>query len=299
MTGLCFSLPATHVRTFPACSIDGVPDAISALPPLDPITSSQDVVLLRTSMDRYALFEAGPNGQPIQTRPIAKDLRTPQFSAPDAVIFGISGGPRVVLALNGLEDGDLPKPTQGFLEGTRVLGRAGITPIERLSVGDLIWTISNGMQPVRWIVRKPLTITPQSERIRPLRIEKDAFAKGCPTDVFYVLPDHVLGSRDMPIDLPEQPGARPLTAQSLLDGEKVRRKIERDTFELFSIGLDVEDIIYASGMMLEAPQALPKRSAEPSLALQRFKRVFPELDELMMPQAPLEAEMEAGRYSAG
>lgn len=299
MSGICFSLPSTNVRTFAPCTIDGVPDAISAFPPLEPIAAQGDVVLLRSGLDRYALFEAGPNGQPNRTRALAEDLRTPQFCGPDTVVFGIAGGPRLVMFLTD-PDRDQPRQTpQGFLEGTRVLGRSGIVPIEQLAAGDLIWTIDHGMQAIRWIVRKHFTIDPATEALRPLRIERDSFAKGCPTDTVFVLPDHILGSRDMPVDLPDKPDARAFTAQYLLDGDRVRRMIERDTFEVFSLGLEVTDIIYASGLMLEATQPKAVRKTAPSAVTLRFKRVFPELEDVIVVPEPDTTHLTRDRYSTG
>lgn len=83
-------------------------------------------------------------------------------------------------------------PILCFTRGSRILTAFGDLPVEALRVGDLVHTIDNGLQPVTWIGEKPLTparihATPG---IAPVRVARDSFGPGLPTNDIWVSPHH-------------------------------------------------------------------------------------------------------------
>ncbi|MEL7176075.1 MAG: Hint domain-containing protein [Pseudomonadota bacterium] len=303
MPGICFSVPHNHIAVFSGKPQTDRPIRLDDLPPRSPFAAIGEIALLRVATDRYGLFACTAEGQADEDAPLLEGLRAPHLCAHDCVVFGLSGGPGVVIALDGFADtapqGDLN--AYGFLGGTRVLGRTGVMSIERLVSGDVIWTMNNGMQPIRWIARKELAITAQTDRLRPIRITKDAFEQGCPSETLHVLPTHQISTEELGLDLTPLPTQPCVSAEHLLNGETVDRVTDQDCFELFEIGLDQPDMIYASGLMVQnAPPHNRRRiSAVPSAGLRRFTRHFPDLGKLFHETAPpTQQTVLAPRYGA-
>ncbi len=69
-----------------------------------------------------------------------------------------------------------------FAAGTMIKTDDGEVAIEALTPGDLVMTLDNGLQPIRWIGHRSLCSAELSERpnLRPIRIEAGAFAEGVP-----------------------------------------------------------------------------------------------------------------------
>ncbi len=61
-----------------------------------------------------------------------------------------------------------------------------------LQVGDHIWTLDNGYQPIRWIGVSTMTARDfsRNEKLRPIQIAADALAPGVPTANMVVSPQH-------------------------------------------------------------------------------------------------------------
>lgn len=75
-----------------------------------------------------------------------------------------------------------------FAEGTRIATPDGEVPVEMLDVGDLVLTMDDGPQPIRWISRRRLPVVPA--RFWPVRIEAGAFGAGRPARALEVSPQH-------------------------------------------------------------------------------------------------------------
>jgi hypothetical protein len=74
------------------------------------------------------------------------------------------------IRLNGLAVSDNIEaigPAPSISQGTLVETAEGPRPIERLQFGDLVMTASNGLQPIRWIVKQEL---PECGSYRPIKL---------------------------------------------------------------------------------------------------------------------------------
>ncbi len=60
-----------------------------------------------------------------------------------------------------------------YAAGTLIDTPTGQIPVEELKVGDLIWTLQNGQQPIRWIGQRRITFPRDGSRdhLRPVRID--------------------------------------------------------------------------------------------------------------------------------
>jgi hypothetical protein len=58
-------------------------------------------------------------------------------------------------------------PAPSISDGTLVETAEGPRPIERLQLGDLVMTVNNGLQPIRWIVQQEL---PECGSYRPIKL---------------------------------------------------------------------------------------------------------------------------------
>lgn len=78
-------------------------------------------------------------------------------------------------------------PTPGttnicFTQGTLFDTASGPRPIEQLRTGDLLLTMDNGLQPIRWIWARhwPLAVLHSQPALRPIRVAKGALGAGLP-----------------------------------------------------------------------------------------------------------------------
>jgi hypothetical protein len=109
-----------------------------------------------------------------------------------------NGGP---WELQVFDDGN--QGTQLFLStvcyaaGTLILTANGEVPVEQLSPGDLLVTISHGtttLQPVKWIGERRFDLAdhPRPELAAPVRVRRNAVSEGIPTRDLLLSPEHCI-----------------------------------------------------------------------------------------------------------
>ncbi|PLS22180.1 Hint domain-containing protein [Neptunicoccus cionae] len=79
-----------------------------------------------------------------------------------------------------------------FTQGCRILTAFGDLPIEHLQVGDLVHTVDNGLQPVRWIGSRDVSRAriDAAPHLCPVLIRRDAFGPGLPSNDIRVSQKH-------------------------------------------------------------------------------------------------------------
>ncbi|MDP2738649.1 MAG: Hint domain-containing protein, partial [Pseudorhodobacter sp.] len=79
------------------------------------------------------------------------------------------------------DDHDDP-PLPCFTAGTLIATDVGEQPVESLAVGDLVWTLDAGLQPIRWIAQRLVTLADQRRdaRLCPVVFEPGALGPGMP-----------------------------------------------------------------------------------------------------------------------
>ncbi len=164
-----------------------------------------------------------------------------------------------------------------FTAGTLILTPEGYVQIEDLQVGDLVCTMHNGPQPIRWIGSRRIDLTQSAtpqEKLCPVRIRAGALGQGLPEKDLRVSRQHrmlvsskiaarMFGGKDVlisAIKLTEIPG--------IFVDESVTE------VEYFHLLFDRHEVIYANAapaeslfMGAEALKCLPLEAREEILTL--------------------------------
>jgi len=79
-----------------------------------------------------------------------------------------------------------------FTPGTTIATMTGEVPVEKLQVGDRVFTRDNGAQPITWIGRKKISLGngTLSQKLQPILIRKGALGYGLPDRDVLVSPNH-------------------------------------------------------------------------------------------------------------
>lgn len=79
-----------------------------------------------------------------------------------------------------------------FTPGTLIRTARGLMPVEALSVGEMVVTRDNGLQPLRWIGVRDLSMADLmvQPQLQPVRIEAGALGGGLPHRAMMVSPQH-------------------------------------------------------------------------------------------------------------
>lgn len=183
---------------------------------------------------------------------------------------------------------EFEKPVICFVRGTRIDTKHGECAVESLRVGDWVRTKDNGFQQVRWIGTRALGREQliASPNLRPIRISKNALAKGFPSTDLYVSPQHrVLVGNRAALTLMGVESVL-VAAKHLVDLKGVDYVYDFDEVEYFHIVFDRHEVISSNGTWSESlytgPEALDTLEDE---ARAEIIALFPELqDEDYLPE---------------
>lgn len=116
----------------------------------------------------------------------------------------------------------------------RVLTRTGRVAAERLKVGDEVWTLDHGFQPILWIGKSRVSpaMMRKNPKLRPFRLDRDSLAPGSPaTDLLLSRQHRVMLASD--------------EAEALYDTREVLIAAHRlDRFDGIAQSLPDRDIVY-------------------------------------------------------
>lgn len=169
-----------------------------------------------------------------------------------------------------------------FVSGTLIRTASGETPVETISVGQLVATRDSSFLPVRWIGRTLLNNDrlKRSPKLRPIRIRKGALGAGTPNADLLVSPQHRILVRSKIAE--RLFGCREVlvAAKQLVEVEGIEVDNTLGEFEYVHFLLDDHQIVYSNGAETESlypgPQAL--KAVGPD-ALEEIYGLFPELRE--------------------
>lgn len=134
-----------------------------------------------------------------------------------------------------------------FAEGTLIRTARGEMPIERLSVGDEVLTVDNGLQPVRYIHRTRCRFAADADRTKPVVIPAGALGCDMPHRDLVISPQHrVLVPQPPPLPMVLVPAK----ALCVLRGIRVMRGARDVAYR--HLMLDRHEVIYANGAPTES-----------------------------------------------
>lgn len=165
-----------------------------------------------------------------------------------------------------------------FCRGTLIETSCGSVRIERLLVGNLVKTLGNGLQPIRWIGTWKLTASElkHSPHLRPILIQADALGKGKPGRDLMVSPQHRILVRSRIAKRMFGASEILVAAKHLLEIKNIDYSEAIGDIMYFHILFDQHEIIFANGAETESlylgTQAI--RSINP-VNRQEISKLFP------------------------
>jgi len=169
-----------------------------------------------------------------------------------------------------------------FADGTLIQTAEGEMPVEDLTVGQLVKTVHNGLQPIRWIGRKSLSSEnlEQAPKLRPVKISAGSLGKGLPERDLRVSRQHrmVVSSKIVNRLCGVQDVLVP--AIKLVGIEGIDIDMDCEDVRYFHILFDDHELIFAEGAPSESlytgEQAI--KALEPEMREELFA-LFPELEQ--------------------
>jgi Ca2+-binding RTX toxin-like protein len=167
-----------------------------------------------------------------------------------------------------------------FTPGTMILTERGEVAVEDLVAGDLVMTLDNGLQPLRWIGRQHLPgarllVRPE---LQPVRIAAGALGGAGPSRSMLVSPQHrLLVTGALPELLFGEPEVL-VPAVHLVGHADVTRAVPEDGVTYVHILFDRHEIVRSDGIWTESFQpAIRTLSAMEEAVREEVLAIFPEL----------------------
>lgn len=161
-----------------------------------------------------------------------------------------------------------------FVAGSMIRAEDGPIPVERLRVGQRVWTRDEGLQPIRWIGRRQV---PADGGMAPVRIEADTFGEH---GEIMVSPLHRILVRNGHAALMFGTDEVLAAARDLIDGRAVRQ-VEGGHVEYVHLMFDRHQVIWSNGLMSESFLPGPQTAnCFEAAVLDEIVAVFPNLDPL-------------------
>jgi hypothetical protein len=178
-------------------------------------------------------------------------------------------------------------PGFGFVAGTRIDTPAGPRPIEELAPGDLVTTLDNGSQPLRWIGRRSfgrdeLVANPA---LRPIRFEPGALGNARP---LLVAQSHRLLLSDWRAQVYFGEDQVLIAAKALANGQTACQLLPEAGLTYLHLLFDRHEVILSEGALsesfhpgeaglaaLEDHERMAIEARFPGLALARRRAAFP------------------------
>lgn len=179
---------------------------------------------------------------------------SPAYSTVEGLAFigGPGGFPPVGVPLTvvGTQEGpnyaaaDYATPTC-FVAGTLIETQTGLRPIETITIGDLVWTQDDGLQPVRWSVSRQFAATGHRAPI--------VFAAGAigNTGVLSLSPQHRICLNDWRAQLWCGEDSVLIPAKAFVNGTTVRQ-VAGGTVCYHHLMFDCHQIIRSEGVLTES-----------------------------------------------
>ena len=159
-----------------------------------------------------------------------------------------------------------------FVAGTLIATDQGQRRVETLSLGDLINTKDDGLQPLRWIGQRTVAA---KDNFAPIHIRANTFGTH---DDLMVSPEHRILIRDNLAELLFGEQEVLVAAKDLVNDKTVRRCVG-DEVTYVHLMFDQHQVVYSAGLATESflPGPQTTKSFEPEI-VDEICSLFPEID---------------------
>jgi hypothetical protein len=168
-----------------------------------------------------------------------------------------------------------------FTPGTLIATLDGLRPVERLAIGDMVMTMDNGYQPLRWIGIRAIgaAVLARQDRLRPIRIKAHALGPDAPDRDLTVSPQHRLLVRSVIADRMFGEREVLLSARSLTELDGVDVVVDDAPVTYVHLMFDQHEIVFANGTPAESlylgAQAI---KTLPDDAKREIEAIFPDVN---------------------
>lgn len=162
-----------------------------------------------------------------------------------------------------------------FVAGTLIDTPTGPVPVQDLRPGDLVLTLDNGAQPLRWIGAREIEA---KDNFAPIRICAGSY--GAEADVL-LSPQHRVLIRDVWAELLFGESEVLVKAKDLVNGKTVRREESGEAVTYVHLLFDQHNIVTSSGLLSESYLPGPMmRHTFPEESCAEIITLFPELADI-------------------
>lgn len=123
---------------------------------------------------------------------------------------------------------------------------------DRLRCGDLVTTLDNGPQPILWIGKRRVHFETRPDPAQPIRIAKNAFARGLPSRDTLLSPQHRVLVRTSAAYALNDPLGALAPAKALTRAHGIRALPGRRSITYFSLLLPGHEVIVVNGIATES-----------------------------------------------
>lgn len=161
-----------------------------------------------------------------------------------------------------------------FVGGTLIETPHGVVPVERIRPGDMVLTLDNGPQQVKWVGRRSISLEDvrNHAEFAPVRIMKNAFGPGLPNEDLLVSPQHRIRVSSPRTNLLFGLEECLAPAIGLVNGRTIRRHAPTRAFQYVHILFEAHEVIWSNALLTES--FLPAEGAIGALDDQARHEVF-------------------------
>lgn len=167
-----------------------------------------------------------------------------------------------------------------FTAGTLIDTAQGPRAVETLQPGDLVWTLDAGLQPIRWIASREVSLAAQlaDARLRPVVFEPGALGNGLPQRRLAVSPQHRMLMNTWQVELHCGQPEVLAPALTLLNAGSIHQADPVAAVRYVHFVLDDHHIVRSEGALSESffPTTLSLAGVAPK-ALAELLHLFPEI----------------------
>lgn len=133
--------------------------------------------------------------------------------------------------------------------GTIIRTSRGDIPVEMLRVGDMITTLDDGPQPLRWIGARRVRAAGD---FLPIRLHRDVFGPGSPNEDLLVSPRHRVVIRGWQAEVLFGQEEVLCIAKGLINGDSIQPATDLEEVEYYHLLFDRHQLIYTNNTLSES-----------------------------------------------
>lgn len=141
-----------------------------------------------------------------------------------------------------------------FTPGVLITTPTGEIPVETLKIGDLVITMDNGIQPIRWIGSKKLSGARlhACDHMRPIKIAAGSLGRDLPSRDMWVSPQHRMLVKDPIASALFGHGETLSPAKGMVNGTDITIDRSKTSVQYIHLLFDTHQVIFANGSATES-----------------------------------------------